>query len=253
MKEVLLYDIGDLRLVESPMPEVGPNDVLVAVRRCAVCPTDARKYKTGNHGVPRWPFNMGHEFSGDVVEIGDAVEGVRVGMRVLGVLYGAYAEFVKTDPHWLFELPDSLSYEEGAMAEPLGDCLHAVLNQAQVRILDTVVIVGAGQMGLQHLLLSKLVGAGRVIIIDVLEDRLLRAKMFGADHVVNAEVNDPVEAVKDLTDGAGADAVIVSVGIPAATNTAMQMVRKRGRVVLFGGYAHNQVISFDQTSSTMVK
>ena len=88
MKEALLYGVGDLRIVETPKPVIGPDEILIEVKCCALCPTDVRKYRTGDHGVPNWPFNMGHEWSGDIVEVGEKVKGYQVGTRVAGAGYG---------------------------------------------------------------------------------------------------------------------------------------------------------------------
>lgn len=253
MKEALLYGVGDLRLVDSPKPEMGPNDILIAIKACAVCPTDVRKFKTGDHGVPFWPFNMGHEWAGEIVGVGDNVKGFVTGTRVAGSGYGAYAEFVKFAPAELVRgrpqaervvpLPDNISYAEGTFMEPLADCIHS-LEQARVRLGETVVILGAGQMGLQHVMVAKAMGV-KAIAVDLLPDRLALATKFGADVVINGEQEDAIMTVKDLTGGQGADGVIVTVGSAQATVQALGMVKRAGTVVLFSGYRIGTTVTID--------
>jgi L-iditol 2-dehydrogenase len=253
MKQQLLYGIGDLRFEDTPKPEVGPKDMLIAVKACAVCPTDVRKFKTGDHGVPYWPFNMGHEWAGDVVEVGDEVQGFRVGMRIAGGPWGGYAEYLKISTEaseeglkhtdTLAELPDGVSYEEGTFMEPFADCIHSV-DQAQVRLGDTLVVMGSGQMGLQHTIVGKLQGL-KVIVCDLLDNRLELAKEVGADFVVNVESEDVVARVKELTNGKGADGVCVTVGSPQAMVQSLEMVKKTGSVVLFSGFVRGTTVTFD--------
>ncbi len=249
MKAALLYKVGDLRVVEIEKPKVGPDDVLVKIKACGVCPTDIRKYKTGNHGVPKLPMNLGHEWTGDVVEIGENVEGFRLGMRVVGGGYVGYAEYANID-EWAMkykvapEIPPGVSYEEATFAEPLADCIHAVVEQGKAEKGKTVVIIGAGHMGIMQSKVAKNVGA-TVIVSGHHEARLRYAERFGADHLINSSQEDPVERVKELTDGEGADAVIVSIGNALATTQGLEMAGKFGRVVLFGGAPHGTTVTFD--------
>jgi L-iditol 2-dehydrogenase len=254
MKEALLYAVGDVRVVDSPKPTINEEEILVAVRSCGVCPTDARKYRTGNHGVPHWPFNMGHEFSGDVVEAGRNVKKWKVGQRVAVTTYNGYAEYVKIGPEEfeagvssldsLLEMADSVTYEEATFVEPLADVIHSLVDQAQVQIGDKMVVLGGGQLGLQHLMLAKAMGI-RVLLSDLIDERLKSAQGFGAEVVINPSKTDAVEAVQEWTGGVGADAVIVAAGATQAVEQAMRMVRKGGRVVLFAGFEYNKVIQID--------
>jgi len=258
MREALLYGVRDLRIVDSPKPEIGPEEVLVAVRACGVCPTDIRKFSNGGVGLPKLPLNLGHEWCGDVVAIGRQVRpGLGLGMRVMAVDYGGYAEYAKLGPNPLpgegagvgtidtvFELPANVSYEEATLAEPLSCAIHAVKDRAQVQPGETLVIMGAGQMGLLKLMVAKYVGA-RVVIVDLLDERLESATRFGADFALNGGLEDPVQRVRELTSGHGADAVIVSPGITSLVEQAMQMVGQKGRVVLFGGFAKNSKVALD--------
>ena len=253
MRQALLYGIGDLRLEESPKPKVGPKDILFAVRACAVCPTDARKFKTGDHGVPHWPFNMGHEWAGDVAEVGDEVQGFDVGMRVAGGPWGGYADYLLVNSDVtedglrhtdvIAALPDNVSYEEGTFMEPLADCIHSI-EQADLRIGDTVAILGAGQMGLQLVIVAKIMGL-KTISCDLLDGRLEVAKRIGADSVINVKDEDPVARIKELTSGKGADGVCVTTPAGKAVEQALEMVKKTGSIVLFSGFRKGTTVTFD--------
>jgi len=249
MKAALLYGKGDLRIVEVDTPEIGSDDILVKVKACAVCPTDIRKYRTGNHLATGFPMNLGHEWTGDIVETGASIKRFRNGMRIIGAGFAGYAEYAKTPESYIklgmvCEIPDNVSYEEGTFLEPLTDCLHAVRDQAKVEAGDTIAIIGAGQMGLQLLMVAKCIGAA-VIVTDVMEKRVEYAEKFGADHVINASKEDPLEAMEKLTGGWGPDSVIVSVGQPLAIEQGLKMVKKGGRVVIFGGAPEGTTVRLD--------
>ena len=243
MKAALLYGIGDLRLVDIPTPEYGPDEVLTKVTVCAVCPTDIRKYRVGNGGVLQFPFNMGHEWVGEVVEVGKNVDDVKVGDRILGGGYAGYAEYAPVGGVNLrpvlgkpVVIPEGVSDEEATFVEPLADAIHSIIDQGKVKIGDTVLILGAGQLALQHLMVAKAVGA-TVVVSEPIEARRELAKKFGADHVLDGSSTEEVVAgINALTNGKGADTAIVSIGSPEASVTALAATRARGRIVLFGGY-----------------
>jgi L-iditol 2-dehydrogenase len=256
MKEVLLYEAEDMRVVDSPRPECGPNDVLVRLRACGICPTDLRKYSLGRQGSPliHLPMNMGHEWTGDVIEAGEAVEYPKVGMRVRGAGWGGYAEYSLVDLQRLarfgrrvedvvVQLPENVSYEEGTFVENVQISMHAVLDQAEVGLGKTIVIIGAGQMGLTQVMIAKLIGT-TVIVTELADWRLQLATEYGADHVVNTSDRDPVEAVKEITGGSMADGVIITVGVPAAILQGIQMLGRNGRAVLFGGAPLDTTVTF---------
>jgi len=243
LKAALLYGIGDLRLVDIPTPEYGPDEVLTKVTVCAVCPTDIRKYRVGNGGVLQFPFNMGHEWVGEVVEVGKNVDDVKVGDRILGGGYAGYAEYAPVGGVNLrpvlgkpVVIPDGVSDEEATFVEPLADAIHSIIDQGKVQIGDTVLILGAGQLALQHLMVAKAVGA-TVVVSEPIEARRELARKFGADHVLDGSSTEEVVAgINALTNGKGADTAIVSIGSPEASVTALAATRARGRIVLFGGY-----------------
>jgi len=245
MKEALMYAIGDLRVVESPIPTYNQNEVLMRVKVCSVCPTDIRKYRTGNHGVLKLPMNLGHEFSGDIVEVGSLVPYLKPGMRVLGDGFVGYAQYATVPEEYMslcLELPPAVTYEEATFAEPLADCVYCIERQANVKINDKIAIIGAGPMGLMKMMVAKRAGI-KVMHVDVLEHRLGWARKFGADLAVKADEMEKV--AKEWTDGKGLDAVILSAGVPDAVNKALIMVKNRGHVVLFGGFKHGSMSTID--------
>lgn len=249
MKAALLYGKDDLRVVELDTPDVGPDDILVKVKVCAVCPTDIRKYRTGNHGVDRFPMNLGHEWTGEVVKAGKRVKGFNNGMRVIGAGFAGYAEYAKIPQIYrelgmVLEIPANVSYEEGAFLEPLADCLHAVRDQARAKAGETTVIIGAGQMGLQLSMVAKSAGA-TVIVSEFMKKRVEYAERFGADYAINAAEEDPIEVTNRITQGRGADSVIVSIGHPLGIGQGLKMVKKGGRVVLFAGAPEGTTVQLD--------
>jgi len=263
MKEVLLFERQDLRLVESPVPKCGPNDVLIRIRACAICPTDLRKYLLGKIGSPllHLPMNLGHEWTGDVVEVGENVDYPSVGMRVRGIHFCGYAEYtsinviktLKEIREWghegsledvIVELPNNVSYEEGTFVENIAISIHALIDQGNVSLGKRVVIIGAGQMGLTQVCIGKLIGA-TVIVTDLIDWRLELAKELGADYIINVNNEDPIEAVKKITNGKMADAAIITVGVPSAIYQGLNIIGRNGRAVLFGGSTLDTTITFN--------
>jgi len=263
MRAALLYGIKDLRVEDISVPEVGPGEVLVRVRAATTCGTDVKIFQRGYiSGVIQIPTVFGHEWAGEVVEVGEGVTWLREGMRIragnsapclrckmcqkgrynlcedMMWLWGAYAEYIKVPPRMVIlntqEIPPHVTYEEAALTEPLACALHGI-EKAGVGLGDTVAIIGAGPIGLLHLLLAKTMGAERVLISDMVDERLQLAQELGADEVVDVRREDFVERVRQLTDGCGADVVIEAIGLPATWEQALHMVSRGGTVLEFGG------------------
>ena len=240
-----MYGIGDLRVVEEPRPTITDDEILVAVRACGICPTDIRKYRTGNHGVMKLPMNLGHEFTGDAVEVGANIKHIKPGMRIVGDGYAGYTELAVVAAEYAassFVLPDSVSYEDGTFLEPLADCVYCVESTIKVNMGDKIAIVGQGTMGQMKLRVAKSRGL-KVMAVDVRDDRLEHSKKWGADVVVKPD--QFLEAAKDWTKGQGLDATILSVGAPSALNQAMEAVKARGWISLFGGFKHGTTATID--------
>jgi len=249
MKAALLYGKKDLRVVNIDKPRISDEEILVKVKANGVCPTDIRKFLTGNHGVRNLPMNLGHEWAGEIVEVGDNITEFSEGMRVTSLGMRGYAEYAKIDKRMIEadavnRLPDNVSYEEATFTEPLSDCWHCVVERARVKLGDIIAIIGAGPMGLLNLMVAKATGA-KVIVSELVEDRLNYAEKLGADFVVNPSREDPVETVKKLSDGKGVESVIVSISQQEAIEQGLKMVKAGGTVVLFGGAIEGIIARFD--------
>jgi L-iditol 2-dehydrogenase len=230
-------------------------------------------YLRGHH-LFNPPFVFGHEFSGDIIKVGEKVRDFEPGMRVTAAnsapcnhcfyckkgdfnlcenlyihLSGAFAEYIKVPAaivaQNLFSIPENVSYKEAALLEPLSCVVHGI-EESNINLGDTVVINGAGPIGLMYLQLAKLRGA-KVIIADKLEERLKLASKLGAYKTINvSKVKNPVEEVKKITEGGrGADVAIEAVGLPEVWEQSISMVRKGGTVNLFGGCERGTKISID--------
>jgi len=269
----MLYGVKDLRIEDIPVPKVEAGEVLVKVKAATTCGTDLKIFQRGYvERVIKLPTIFGHEWAGEVVEVGKGLEWPKIGMRVragnsapclhCGMcqkgkynlcenmiwLWGAYAEYIKVPARMVLvntqEIPQHVSYEEAAITEPLACVLHGV-EEAGVKLGDTVAIIGAGPIGLLHLLTVKKMGAEKVIIIDVVEERLNFAEKLGVDETVNAGKVDTVEMIRELTGNYGADVVIEAIGLPATWEQALKLVRKGGTVLEFGGCPPGTEIKLD--------
>ena len=263
MKAAMLYGVKDLRIEDVEIPKVGLGEVLVKVKAATTCGTDLKIFRRGYvEKVIKLPTVFGHEWAGEVVEVGEGLEWPKKGMRIRAGnsapclhctmcqkgkynlcenmiwLWGAYAEYIKVPARMVLvnmqEIPQHVSYEEAAITEPLACVLHGA-EEANIKPGDTMTIIGAGPIGLLHLLTAKKFGAGRVISIDLVEDRLNFAERLGADETVNAGKEDVVERVRELTGGYGSDVVIEAIGLPSTWEQALKLVRKGGTVLEFGG------------------
>ena len=272
MQAVMFLGPGELELRELPIPEPGPGEVLVRVRAATTCGTDAKTYRRGHHLIVP-PSLFGHEFAGDVVAIGEGVEQFKHGMRVvphnsapcqtcyyckhgqeslcehLLFNFGAFAEYAIIPGAIVrlntFEIPEHLSYREASLLEPLVSVMHGQ-RVIQIQPGEHVAIIGAGgPIGLMHLQMARLSGAAQVIAVDLSEARLKVARQLGASATLNPLEVEPVEAIRELTSGRGVDVAIESAGAKEAWQTAVQSVRKGGRVLWFGGLKGGTQIELD--------
>jgi L-iditol 2-dehydrogenase len=263
MKAAMLYGIKDLRVEDVETPTVGAGEVLVKVKAATTCGTDLKIFQRGYiERVIKLPTVFGHEWAGDVVEVGEGLEWPKKGMRVRAGnsapclrcfmcqkgkynlcenmiwLWGAYAEYIKVPAHMvrvnMQEIPPQVSYEEAAITEPLACVLHG-LEEAEAELGDSVTVIGAGPIGLLHLLTAKKMGVGKVIVVDLVEERLDYARKLGASEIINAAKEDVEERVRQLTGGHGSDIVIEAIGRPETWEQALKLVRKGGKVLEFGG------------------
>lgn len=260
MKAAVWYGGKDIRIENVPKPEIRDDEVLVRVRAAGICGSELHAYE-GISERRKPPLVMGHEFAGEVADIGKQVEGFKKGDRVviepitrcgiceqclrgrgnvcrnvklLGLhVNGAFAEYVPAPARNSYKIPDNVSYEEASTSEPLAVAVHAA-NRAPVKLGDTVVIIGAGIIGLNTLQVAKLAGAGKVFVTDVVDYRLDFAKKLGADVVINSKIEDPVKRVMELTGTKGVDVALEAVGIQATVQQAMSMVGIGGKIIVIG-------------------
>jgi L-iditol 2-dehydrogenase len=273
MRAALLYGSDDLRLEEVEQPRAGPTDVVVKVEVALTCGTDVKAFHRGSHAMlGRLPSAFGHEFAGVVVAVGDEVEGIEVGTRVVAAnsapcnhcfycgagqpnlcenlefLNGAYAEYIRIPAaivrQNLLPIPPQLSFRQAALCEPLACATHGI-EEANVKEGDTVAIIGAGPIGLLLLRLAKLRGA-RVIVAGRSDFKLQRARELGADEVIAVDGNGHLEkAVREMTGGRGVDVAIEAVGRPEIWELTIGITRKGGTVNLFGGCEKGTFVRVD--------
>ncbi len=272
MKVAILYGKERLRIEERGIPVPGEGEVLVRIKAALTCGTDAKVYLRGGH--PRMitpPSPFGHEFSGEIVKVGEKVDRWKEGMKVMAVnsapcfscyhckreeyslcedllfLNGAYAEYIlipeRIAKYNLYPLPDSLSFAEGAFLEPFACVLHGI-EKIGIKAGDWVSVIGCGPIGLLFLLILKAKGT-RVIMIDKIPARREKAKKLGADLVLTGEEGLEQE-VKNITPRRkGVDISIEAVGNPFTWEQSIRLVRKGGKVLLFGGCAPGTSVTLD--------
>lgn len=275
MKKAVYRGNRDIRVIESPIPHIGPCEALLRVKYCSICGTDIRIYNFGHFKIPPGSERvLGHEVVGEIVQVGSEVTSLQPGMRVavapnigcgqcymcvqgwnqlcpsyeaFGIsLDGGFEEYMKiTAPAVrqgnIVKIPDGISYEEAVLVEPLS-CVYNGYEAVDIRAGDVVVVVGAGPIGLLHVQLAKLGGAAKVILSETVEDRLQEGMRYGADVLVNPSKEELREVVLRETEGRGADVVITACSIPATQQQALELAAIHGRINFFGGLPQGQEI-----------
>ncbi len=260
MKAAVWYGGKDIRIEDVPKPKIRNDEVLVKVKAAGICGSELHAYEgVSQRRTP--PLVMGHEFAGEVTEIGKDMKDLKLGVRITvdplkrcGVCTpcvrgqgnvchnvklfglhtdGAFAEYVAVPALNCYVLPDYVSYEEGAMTEPLSVALRAV-NNTDVKLGDTVVVIGAGIIGLSILKAARTAGAGRLIVTDIVDYRLDFAKTLGADITINSMTQDSVSRIMELTNGVGADIVFEAVGLEATVQQGINMLAIGGKLTVVG-------------------
>lgn len=265
-----------MEFIELPVPEAKEDKVLIKVAYTGICGSDIHTFK-GEYKNPTTPVVLGHEFSGEVVAVGDKVSKVKVGDRVTSetTFYvcgecdyckekqynlcpyrkgigtqqnGSMANFVLAREESIHILPDHLSYEGAAMTEPLACCVHAMYQKSRLELKDKIIIMGPGPIGLFLLQIAKEIGAF-VIMTGITKDahRLELAKELGADIIVDTQKDDLAKVVEEVTNGYGVDKVYDASGAVPAVNASLPLLRKRGQFVQVGLFA-NKMIELDTES-----
>jgi L-iditol 2-dehydrogenase len=280
MKAAMFYGPGDLRIHDIAATEPGPGEITVEVKAAATCGTDLKSYRRGHPKLfPTLPARFGHEFAGVVTAVGDGVTTYRPGMRVVAAntapcgqcwactrgrqslcenltfLNGAFAEELVIPRAIVerntYELPDQVSFEVAAPLEPLATVVHGMA-ESGIELGDTVVVHGAGPIGLMFVQLAVLRGA-TVISVDRSAWRLEQALRAGASQALNItdlEAPDLIDAVikKATPGGRGADVGIEAVGLPAVWEQTVRTLRPGGTAVLFGGTPKGAPFSVDSSA-----
>ena len=258
MRVAMYYNNSDVRIEEMPIPKINDNELLVKVQSSGICGSDVMEW----YRIKKAPRVLGHEMSGDIVEVGKNVKKFNIGDRVFvshhvpcnncryclndqhtlcdtlhstNFYPGGFAEYLKVPEinvdNGVFLLPKEMSYDEGVFIEPLA-CVVRGMQIAEMKPEQSVLIIGSGIAGLLQIKLARALGAGRVIATDVNDYRLETAKKMGADLYIHAKENVP-EQVKKHNNGKLADLVVLCAGVPSAVKQTLQSVDRGGTILFF--------------------
>ena len=256
---------GNIAVLDMPVPVIPADDwVLIKVRAAGVCGTDLHIW---HDQFPYWPpVILGHEFSGEIIETGKGVKNFRVGDTVVAEphtmacgqchlcrqgrvqlcaskrspgwgIHGAFTDYVVMPEMLLHRIPEGMSFDIAALAEPMAISVHHVTERCGIAAQDTVVITGAGPIGIMAAFVAKAAGAGTVVVTGLSACEQVRfgaAKALGADVIINIEKEDALERIMQLTHGRGADVVIETSGAGAAIAQAIGMLKKCGKLCAIG-------------------
>jgi len=257
----------EFEVEEVPVPSVPDSGFLISVNACGLCGSDLRTLRSGHRKVT-FPWTIGHEVSGTIVEVGSGYQGkwkpgdlIAIGpmafcgtcdfclngeyelcenyREIAQAWPGGFAEYMAV-PKACVELgtmelvPEGLDPAFAAIAEPISSCINAQ-EKGRVGLGDTVVIIGTGPIGCIHTSLARAKGADKIFVVDIVDDRLKLAEAFEPDALINAAKVDLVQEVRRQTNGKGADVIVTATPAPVAQVQAVEMARKGGRILLFGG------------------
>lgn len=271
MKVGMYYNNKDVRVEEMPVPEIGNRDLLIKVMDCGICGSDILEW----YRIKRAPLVLGHELSGEIVEVGKDIAKFKPGDRVFTTHHvpcgtchccltghetacdifqtknnfdpGGFSEYLKVTGKSVetgtLKLHDEVTYEQATFIEPLGTVVRG-LRRIDLTPGDSVLVLGAGIAGLLMIMLSKVLGVGRVIATDINNYRLQAAKKFGAEHTFHANDDIP-ELVKEMNNGRLADKVIICTGALTAASQAMESIGKGGTVMFFAVPTPGETLNID--------
>ncbi len=282
MTAALFYGQGDIRFEQVVKPKAGPGEIVVRVHGCGICGSDYRLFARGpaSETIASWPLPriLGHEFAGEVIEIGQGARGFRIGDRVsaapatwcgdcfycrrgettlclipvdFGSTHmGAMAEYVlipalMVQQGGLVRLPNNAPFDRGCLLEPFGTCVRGLMTKGKLQAGQSVVIIGDGPIALLQVMLAQYLRAGWIAAIGHHDERLALARQFGAHHTINSNKDDPAPLIRDLTEGMGADLVVHSVPSAGTMQEYHGLVRGGGRFVIFGGVPSGSRFSVD--------
>lgn len=272
MKASVCYKKNDLRTEDLPTPEISDNEVLIKMLACGLCGTDIQKIR--GDSVTK-PTVLGHEVVGQIVKKGKNINNYELGDRVITAIHvpcftchycnkghyticeqfrtnnidpGGFAEFIRIPElhlkHLTHKVSDNVTDEEATLIEPIACCLHG-LKQADIRPDDSVLIMGAGTIGILHAQLAKIKGANKVIVSDMSEYKLQKALKVGCDYAINITEKDIISEVNQITNGQGVDVIVIAAGVSSLVSDAVNMVRRAGRIIVFSGFDKNKLVTLD--------
>ncbi len=264
MKTAVMTRLKHCEIQMRPIPEPKDDEVLVKVENVGVCGSDLHYYESGRIGnfIVEYPFVLGHEAGGTVVEVGKNVKNLKVGDRVAmepgktcgkcefcktgrynlcpDVIFfatppvdGVFQEYVAHEAGLCFKIPDNMSTEEAALIEPLSVGMHAAI-QGDAHLGQTAVVTGSGCIGLMSMLSLRARGVSKIIVVDIMDKRLAQAKKLGADYVINGKNEDTVARILELTDGKGFDIAVETSGSQICASQLIQSSKKGATIVLVG-------------------
>ncbi len=268
MRVAMYYSNKDVRLEEMPVPSIGPGELLIRVRASGICGSDVMEW----YRLHKAPLVLGHEIAGEIVEVGEGVEGYTIGGRIAVSHHvpcntchyclhghptacdtlrttnfdpGGFAEYVRVPAinvdRGVYRLPEGVSYEEATFIEPLA-CVLRAQRKARLQPEDTLLVLGSGISGVLHIHCARALGISRVVATDVLESRLGMARRFGADYVFSAGDDIPVK-LRKVNEGRLADKVIVCTGAVSAIDQALMSVERGGTILFFAPADKNSAVS----------
>ena len=267
MKYALLHGVKDIRIEEKLIPEISPDKVLIKIIACGICGTDVLIY---NGRMPtKFPYSPGHEFSGVIESIGENIKHVNVGDRVVvdpnhnceSCYYcrlgypnlcenlktikvksnGGFAEYISVPEKIVHKIPDDISFEEATLIEPLSCSIH-VIEEANIKFGDVVVIIGGGAMGLLMLQLVKQKGAKLIILSEPIEFKRELALRLGADIVVDP-INENLVSIVKKVSKYGANVIIEGIGLPRVIEESLKILARKGVLVLPGLCSENKKVN----------
>ncbi len=274
MLAAVYHGANDVRMETVPVPQIGPGEILVRVHTCGICGTDLKKIATGSHSAPRI---FGHETTGVVVQTGEGVTNLRIGDRVMFFHHipcgdcfycrhkvfaqcptykkvgatagyeasgGGFSEYVRV-MDWIvrkgvIRIPEGVSFEQASFIEPINTCIKGI-EILKLSNGETVLVIGQGPIGIMLAVLARRRGT-RVITSDLFPQRLTMSHAFGLQENIDASTSDTVRAIKERTEGRGADAVILAVAGDGLLRSAMEATRPGGRVLLFAQTQHGEAV-----------
>lgn len=279
MKNEAIYVLENRKMQqgEAPMPIIGEEDVMLKIEYCGVCGSDVHFYTYGEPEFPDvYPFILGHECAGEVIETGKKVKKIKVGDKVAvepGITCGkcewcksgkynlcpnvrflsaptyngALRKYVAHPADLCFKLPENVSTKEGALIEPLAVGLNAVV-ESGIKVGDTAVILGSGCIGLVTLLSLKAMGISDITVVDLFDIRLEKAMELGATRTINSSNCDPIEEIEKLTGGRGVDYVFETAGNKVTAAQTVYMVKRGGTVMMVGNVVGETPFNFQKVT-----